>query len=77
MPALVSYHRADKNRLLPFVLQIHLCYRNVEFTVQTREQGLDICAFFFERGATGDVEVNCESSDHGFRRARRPLFYER
>ena len=62
MSAFVSNHRADDQGFVPFILQIHLCHRDVELAMQTRDQGLNASALFFE-GRTGrDVEVNGEGS---------------
>ena len=67
MSALVPNHRADNDRLLPLILQIHLCHRDVELAVQTRDQRFDTSALFFEGGTGWDVEVNGESSNHVLR----------
>ena len=59
-------HRAGNDRLLPFVLQIHLRHRDVELAMQTRDKRLDPSALFFERGAGGEVQVDGEGGEHGF-----------
>src|SRR5687767_7278520 len=51
MSALVAHHCADDNCLLPLVLQPHLRHRDVELTMQTRDQWLDTSALFFQGSA--------------------------
>ena len=57
-------HRTGNDRLIPSILQIHLCHRDVELTVQARNQRLDPSAFFFEGGAGVEVEMDGEGGDH-------------
>ncbi len=60
----VPNHRADDNRILPLVLQIHLRDRDIKLTMQTRDERFDAPALFFEGGAGGEVEVNGEGGKH-------------
>ncbi len=39
-------HGTRNDRLLPFVLQIHLCHRDVELAVQTRNKRLELVRAF-------------------------------
>ena len=57
-------HCARDNRLLPFVLQIHLRNRDVEFAMQTRDERLNPSALFFEGSAGGEMEVDGEGGEH-------------
>ena len=60
----VSDHGAGDDRLLPFVLQIHLRYGDVELAMQARDERLDPSALFFEGGASGKVQVDGENCEH-------------
>ena len=60
----VSDHGACNHRLLPFVLQIHLCDRDIELAVQARDERLEPSALFFEGGASGKVQVDGENCEH-------------
>ena len=62
-------HRAANNCLLQFVVQINFSDGDVELAMQTRDQRLDPSTLFFERGASGEVEVNGEGGEHCDRRA--------
>lgn len=61
---IVADHPAGNDRLLPFVLQIHLRHRDIELAVQAVDERLEPSALFFERGAAGEVEMDGESAEH-------------
>ena len=60
----VSDHGAGDDRLLPFVLQIHLRHRDIELAMQARDERLEPSALFFEGGASGEVQVDGENGEH-------------
>jgi len=60
----VSDHGAADHGFLPFVIQIHFRYRDIELAPQTRHQRLDSAALFFERGTAGQMEVDGEGGEH-------------
>ena len=57
-------HRTTNDRLLPFVVQANFSHRDIELAMQTRDQRLDVSTLFFERRASGDVEVDGEGGEH-------------
>lgn len=62
----VSNHGAGDDGFIPFVLQIHLRYRDIEFAMQTRDERLDPPALFFEGGASGEVQMDGEDGEQGY-----------
>jgi hypothetical protein len=58
-------HGTGDDCLLPFILQIHLCYRYVKLAMQTRDQRLDPSALFFEGSTSGEVQVDGDGGEHG------------
>ena len=57
-------HGAGDYCFIPFVLQVHLCHRDIELAMQARDKRLEPSALFFERGTGGEVQVDGEDSYH-------------
>ena len=48
--------------VLPGIMVIDFSRRDIEFTMQARQQGFEPAAFFFERRAAGKINMDSENT---------------
>src|SRR5512143_1902467 len=64
MASPMTDHGTGDDRLLPLVLQVHLCHRHVELAPQPAHQRLDSAALLLEGCAGGEVQVKGGRGGH-------------